>query len=196
MIEGSVDMVLSVGIITLGGFCALIMWQDFVQMVLLVNICSKWTRVLLVSLFHQWKYPEFFFSLLHSPRFELPASDVGQKDTKKLIVICHFCGDTKHKAMYCDKVSNDVKDQMNAEEIAVSILLFCCFFFVLFLFLFVSYKYPILITFLWSCFTLRILLTFTSQILFLWSGMKYWALFSSFHVTFYVIIFSKIHYQF
>ncbi|KAK7573907.1 hypothetical protein V9T40_011098 [Parthenolecanium corni] len=52
------------------------------------------------------------------PRFELPASDVGQKDTKKLIVICHFCGDTKHKAMYCDKVSNDVKDQMNAEEIA------------------------------------------------------------------------------
>lgn len=141
MIEGSVDMVLSVGIITLGGFCALIMWQDFVQMVLLVNICSKWTRVLLVSLFHQWKYPEFFFSLLHSPRFELPASDVGQKDTKKLIVICHFCGDTKHKAMYCDKVSNDVKDQMNAEEIAVSILLFCCFFFVFICKLQVSHSY-------------------------------------------------------
>lgn len=53
----------------------------------------------------------------HSPRFELPASDFGQKDPKRLVVICHFCGDTKHKAMHCDKVSNDLKDQLNVDEV-------------------------------------------------------------------------------
>lgn len=39
-----------------------------------------------------------------------------QKDMTKLVVICHFCGDAGHKAMYCDKVSNDVKDQLSIEE--------------------------------------------------------------------------------
>lgn len=102
------------------------MLLDFVPMVPLVNICSKW----IFKFSFTWSFVEILhiytgllISLFHSPRFELPASDVGQKDTKKLVVICHFCGDTKHKAMYCDKVSNDIKDQMNAEEIAVSILL-------------------------------------------------------------------------
>lgn len=51
------------------------------------------------------------------PRFELPpASEMMQKDMTKLVVICHFCGDAGHKAMYCDKVSNDVKDQLSIEE--------------------------------------------------------------------------------
>lgn len=46
-----------------------------------------------------------------SPRFELPAYqqyDANQKDAKKLVVICHFCGDTGHKAMYCHKMVSDL----------------------------------------------------------------------------------------
>lgn len=45
------------------------------------------------------------------PRFELPAYqqyDAYQKDAKKLVVICHFCGDTGHKAMYCHKMVSDL----------------------------------------------------------------------------------------
>lgn len=51
----------------------------------------------------------FFFCF--SPRFELPAyqqHDINQKDSKKLVVICHFCGDTGHKAMYCHKMVSDL----------------------------------------------------------------------------------------
>lgn len=70
-----------------------------------------------------------YFMCFLSPRFELPASDLGQKDPKKLIVICHFCGDTKHKAMYCDKVSNDMKDQLSSEEINVCFSIFSLKFF-------------------------------------------------------------------
>lgn len=39
-----------------------------------------------------------------SPRFELPALDLAQKDTKKVVVVCHFCGETGHKAIYCQRM--------------------------------------------------------------------------------------------
>lgn len=57
-----------------------------------------------------------------SPRFELPAyqqHDVNQKDSKKLVVICHFCGDTGHKAMYCHKMVSDlvkIKPELESNE--------------------------------------------------------------------------------
>lgn len=64
------------------------------------------------------KYIIFNFS----PRFELPAyqqHDINQKDSKKLVVICHFCGDTGHKAMYCHKMVSDlvkIKPELEANE--------------------------------------------------------------------------------
>lgn len=64
------------------------------------------------------KYIIFNFS----PRFELPAyqqHDLNQKDSKKLVVICHFCGDTGHKAMYCHKMVSDlvkIKPELEANE--------------------------------------------------------------------------------
>lgn len=56
-------------------------------------------------------YNVYCFIFYFSPRFELPAyqqHDINQKDPKKLIVICHFCGDTGHKAMYCHKMVSDL----------------------------------------------------------------------------------------
>lgn len=60
--------------------------------------------------------------LCFSPRFELPAyqqHDANQKDSKKLVVICHFCGDTGHKAMYCHKMVSDlvkIKPELESNE--------------------------------------------------------------------------------
>ncbi|CAH0387928.1 unnamed protein product [Bemisia tabaci] len=50
------------------------------------------------------------------PRFELPASDASSKDQKKLVIICHFCGDTGHKAMYCHKMGPDPNDPNNTHN--------------------------------------------------------------------------------
>lgn len=117
-IEVFVVMDLIVGIITFVEFYVRIMWLDFVLMVRIANLCSTCVQFIFFSVFFLINL--FICLNFTSPRFELPAGDVGQKDPKKLVVICHFCGDTKHKAMYCDKVSHDVKDQLNNEEMNVS----------------------------------------------------------------------------
>lgn len=45
-----------------------------------------------------------------SPRFELPAADVNQKEGKKVVIVCHFCGESGHKALYCHKMPADMKE--------------------------------------------------------------------------------------
>ncbi|GLH13195.1 Cleavage and polyadenylation specificity factor subunit 4 [Gryllus bimaculatus] len=47
------------------------------------------------------------------PRFELPATDVQQKDGKKLVITCHYCGETGHKALYCNKMPPEMKEAKN-----------------------------------------------------------------------------------
>lgn len=44
------------------------------------------------------------------PRFELPATpDTNTKDMKKTpVIICHFCGEHGHKAIYCTKMPPEV----------------------------------------------------------------------------------------
>uniref|UniRef100_A0A1B6DZ05 Cleavage and polyadenylation specificity factor subunit 4 n=1 Tax=Clastoptera arizonana TaxID=38151 RepID=A0A1B6DZ05_9HEMI len=44
------------------------------------------------------------------PRFELPATDISQKEGKKIIIVCHFCGESGHKALYCDKMPVEMKE--------------------------------------------------------------------------------------
>jgi hypothetical protein len=51
-----------------------------------------------------------------SPRFELPATDVQQKDGKKLVITCHYCGETGHKAMYCNKMPPEMKEAQSKQE--------------------------------------------------------------------------------
>lgn len=51
-------------------------------------------------------YFEFFFS----PRFELPAADATQRDPKKLLIVCHFCGDPGHKALFCHKMPQEMRE--------------------------------------------------------------------------------------
>jgi len=49
---------------------------------------------------HVWYY------YLCSPRFDLPTHDpVAQ--AKKASIVCHFCGETGHKAANCSKIKND-----------------------------------------------------------------------------------------
>lgn len=68
------------------------------------------------------KYVQCILFFHFSPRFELPAyqqHDINQKDLKKLVVICHFCGDTGHKAMYCHKMVSDlvkIKPELEINE--------------------------------------------------------------------------------
>uniref|UniRef100_A0A0V0GCH4 Cleavage and polyadenylation specificity factor subunit 4 n=1 Tax=Triatoma dimidiata TaxID=72491 RepID=A0A0V0GCH4_TRIDM len=44
------------------------------------------------------------------PRFELPAADATQRDPKKLVIVCHFCGDTGHKALFCHKMPQEMRE--------------------------------------------------------------------------------------
>lgn len=44
------------------------------------------------------------------PRFELPATDMNTKDGKKVLLTCHFCGESGHKAMYCHKMPFDMRE--------------------------------------------------------------------------------------
>lgn len=66
------------------------------------------------SLSMSWR---IYFFKIFSPRFELPASDASSKDQKKLVIICHFCGDTGHKAMYCHKMGPDPNDPNNVSNL-------------------------------------------------------------------------------
>ncbi|XP_071453787.1 cleavage and polyadenylation specificity factor subunit 4 [Hetaerina americana] len=50
------------------------------------------------------------------PRFELPATDVQQKEGKKVIITCHYCGESGHKAIYCNKMPPDLKELRAKEE--------------------------------------------------------------------------------
>ncbi|XP_047112714.1 cleavage and polyadenylation specificity factor subunit 4 [Schistocerca piceifrons] len=50
------------------------------------------------------------------PRFELPATDVQQKDGKKVIITCHYCGETGHKALFCNKMPPDMRDVQSKQE--------------------------------------------------------------------------------
>lgn len=50
------------------------------------------------------------------PRFELPATDVQQKDGKKLVITCHYCGESGHKAMYCNKMPPEMKEAQSKQE--------------------------------------------------------------------------------
>lgn len=52
------------------------------------------------------------------PRFELPATpDANLKDTKKQpIIICHFCGEHGHKAVYCIKMPAEAKEAAAKQE--------------------------------------------------------------------------------
>jgi len=54
--------------------------------------------------------------IFSSPRFELPATDVQQKDGKKLVITCHYCGETGHKAMYCNKMPPEMKEAQSKQE--------------------------------------------------------------------------------
>lgn len=49
------------------------------------------------------------------PRFELPAApDTNTKDMKKTpIIICHFCREHGHKAIYCTKMPPEVRYYFN-----------------------------------------------------------------------------------
>lgn len=68
------------------------------------------------------------FAIISSPRFELPATDVQQKDGKKLIITCHYCGETGHKAMYCNKMPPEMKEaQGKQEDFRVGFHNFVCF---------------------------------------------------------------------
>lgn len=44
------------------------------------------------------------------PRFELPAADATQRDPKKLLIVCHFCGDPGHKALFCHKMPQEMRE--------------------------------------------------------------------------------------
>lgn len=45
------------------------------------------------------------------PRFELPQpTDMTQKDGKKVVIVCHFCGESGHKALYCHKMPQEMKE--------------------------------------------------------------------------------------
>lgn len=48
--------------------------------------------------------------IIFSPRFELPATDITQKEGKKLVIVCHFCGESGHKALYCEKMPVEMKE--------------------------------------------------------------------------------------
>ncbi|XP_063221183.1 cleavage and polyadenylation specificity factor subunit 4 isoform X2 [Bacillus rossius redtenbacheri] len=52
------------------------------------------------------------------PRFELPATDVQQKDGKKMVTItCHYCHESGHKALYCNKMPPELREaQMKQED--------------------------------------------------------------------------------
>ncbi|OXU29253.1 cleavage and polyadenylation specificity factor subunit 4 [Nasonia vitripennis] len=51
------------------------------------------------------------------PRFELPAiQDMQPKEGKKVLITCHFCGETGHKAIYCNKIPPDMREQHARQE--------------------------------------------------------------------------------
>lgn len=52
------------------------------------------------------------------PRFELPAPpDQNVKDPKKTpVIICHFCGEHGHKAIHCNKINVDNKEQLSHDD--------------------------------------------------------------------------------
>ncbi|XP_058801705.1 cleavage and polyadenylation specificity factor subunit 4 [Phymastichus coffea] len=51
------------------------------------------------------------------PRFELPAiQDLAPKEGKKVMITCHFCGETGHKAIYCNKMPADMREQQMRQE--------------------------------------------------------------------------------
>ncbi|XP_054282037.1 cleavage and polyadenylation specificity factor subunit 4-like [Macrosteles quadrilineatus] len=54
------------------------------------------------------------------PRFELPAADVNQKEGKKVVIVCHFCGESGHKALYCHKMPADMKEA-EAKQLGVKV---------------------------------------------------------------------------
>lgn len=53
-----------------------------------------------------------------SPRFELPAiQDLqGPKEGKKVMITCHFCGEGGHKAIYCNKMPPEMREQQIRQE--------------------------------------------------------------------------------
>nr|CAD7461256.1 unnamed protein product [Timema tahoe] len=50
------------------------------------------------------------------PRFELPATDIQQKDGKKLVITCHYCGESGHKALYCNKMPAEIREVQNKQD--------------------------------------------------------------------------------
>lgn len=57
----------------------------------------------------------FFF---YSPRFELPAvQDMQPKEGKKIMITCHFCGETGHKAIYCNKMPPEIREAQVRQEL-------------------------------------------------------------------------------
>nr|CAD7257748.1 unnamed protein product [Timema shepardi] len=52
----------------------------------------------------------------HCPRFELPATDIQQKDGKKLVITCHYCGESGHKALYCNKMPAEIREVQSKQD--------------------------------------------------------------------------------
>jgi len=49
------------------------------------------------------------------PRFDIPVTEQDAKNANKVILICHYCGETGHKATYCHKMPQDLKDKHTKE---------------------------------------------------------------------------------
>lgn len=55
--------------------------------------------------------------MFFSPRFELPAiQDTQPKEGKKVMITCHFCRETGHKAIYCNKLPPDMRDMQSRQD--------------------------------------------------------------------------------
>lgn len=86
---------------------------------LLVNLCSKYLVIFYTFFNNAFAIYILICILLFffSPRFELPAiQDMQPKEGKKVLITCHFCGETGHKAIYCSKIPPDMREQQVRQE--------------------------------------------------------------------------------
>lgn len=105
MTVGFADMVRIADTGMWGECCVWIIWRDFARTDRNVNSCSKCFFLYLLIQKIQCRVALYVF---FSPRFELPApTDNTNQNTNKVkaVLVCHYCNEYGHKAMYCLKMT-------------------------------------------------------------------------------------------